>query len=106
MAFCKIFSNIPDTVATTIQTKVVTIQMARKPPGSSSFLWDILMYRPAVTIKPLKMIAQNFIRLSVPVDFVENILFWPMHPSNLKALYNATKNAVDEAYTNKMNGSA
>ncbi len=35
-AFCNIFSNIAAAVATTIVAKVVTIQMARKPAGSSS----------------------------------------------------------------------
>ena len=34
----KSFSNIAVAVATTIETKVVTIQMARKPAGSSSLL--------------------------------------------------------------------
>ena len=38
MAFCKSFSNIAAAVATTIETKVVTIQIARKPEGSSSLL--------------------------------------------------------------------
>lgn len=37
-AFCNIFSNIGAAVATTIETKVVRIQRARKPAGSSSLL--------------------------------------------------------------------
>ena len=105
MAFCKIFSNIAAAVATTIETKVVTIQMARKPAGSSSLLWDILMYSPAVTIKTLKTIAQYFMLFKVPTEFDENTLFCPMYPSNLNALYNATKKAIDDAYPYKMNGS-
>ena len=38
MSFCKSFSNIAAAVATMIETKVVTIQIARKPAGSSSLL--------------------------------------------------------------------
>jgi hypothetical protein len=38
MAFCRSFSNIAAAVANTIETKVVMIQMARNPAGSSS-LW-------------------------------------------------------------------
>ena len=105
MAFCKIFSNIAAAVATTIETKVVKIQMARKPAGSSSLLWDILMYSPAVTIKTLNTIAQYFMLFKVPTEFDENTLFCPMYPSNLNALYNATKKAIDDAYPYKMNGS-
>ena len=105
MAFCKIFSNIAAAVATTIETKVVTTQMARKPAGSSSLLWNILMYNPAATIKILNMIAQYFILLKVPTEFDVNTLFCPMYPSNLNALNRATKKAIDAAYPYKMNGS-
>lgn len=35
-AFCNIFSKIAAAVAMTIETKVVTIHIARKPAGSSS----------------------------------------------------------------------
>jgi len=105
MAFCKVFSNIAATVATAIETKVVTIQMARKPAGSSSLLWNIIMYSPAVTIKTLNTIAQYFMLFMVPTEFDENTLFCPMYPSNLNALYNATKKAIDDAYPYKMNGS-
>ena len=105
MAFCNIFSNIAAAVATTMEIKVVTIQMARKPAGSSSLLWDILMYRPADTIKTLNTIAQYFMLLKVPTEFDENTLFCPMYPSNLNALYNATKKAIDAAYPYNMNGS-
>ena len=35
-AFCMIFSNIAAAVATTIETKVITIHIATKPAGSSS----------------------------------------------------------------------
>src|SRR5438067_379373 len=103
--FCRIFSNTAATVATTIETKVVTIQMARKPAGSSSLLWNILMYRPAVTIKVINTIAQHFIFLKDFTEFTENALFCPIYPSNLNALYSATKNATDAAYPYKTNGS-
>ena len=78
MAFCKSFSNIAAAVATTIETKVVTIQIARKPAGSSSRLWNILIYSPAVTIKILSPIALYFILFKALTDFDENTLFCPM----------------------------
>ena len=106
MAFCKIFSNIAAAVATTIETNVVTMQMARKPAGSSSLLWNTLMYSPAATIKILNMIAQYFTLFKAPTEFDVNTLFCPMYPSNLNALYSATKKAIDAAYPYKMNGSA
>ena len=105
MAFCKIFSNIPAAVATTIEAKVVTIQMARKPAGSSSLLWNIFMYTPAATIKILNTIAQYFILFKAPTELDENTLFCPMYASNLNALYSATKKAIDAVYPYKMNGS-
>ena len=105
MAFCRSFSNIAAAVATTIEAKVVTIQMAIKPAGSSSLLWDIIMYSPAVTIKALNTIAQYLMLFKAPTAFEENTLFCPMYPSNLNALYNATKKAIDDAYPYKMNGS-
>ena len=37
VAFCRSFSKTAAAVATTIEAKVVTIQSARKPAGSSSF---------------------------------------------------------------------
>ncbi len=40
-------------VATMIETNVVTIYMTRKPAGSSSLLWNIRMYSPAVTMAML-----------------------------------------------------
>jgi len=43
MAFCKIFSKIAAAVATTIEPKVVMIQIAKKPAGSSSLGWEIIM---------------------------------------------------------------
>ena len=105
MAFCKSFSNIAAAVANTIETKVVTIQMARKPAGSSSLLWNSLMYSPANTIKILSTIAQYFILFKVLTAFEEKTLFCPMYPSNLNVLYSATKKAIDAAYPYKMNGS-
>jgi hypothetical protein len=53
----------------------------------------------------VNMIAQYFILLKVLTDFSENNLFCPIYPSNLNALYNATKKAIDDAYPYKMNGS-
>ena len=103
MAFCKTFSNIAVAVATTIETKVVTIQIARNPAGSSSLLWNILMYTPAATIKRLSTIAQYFILFKAFTESGEKTLFCPMYPSNLKALYSATKKANDAAYPYKMN---
>src|SRR5688572_1684271 len=105
MAFCNIFSNIAAAVATTIETRVVTKQMAIKPAGSSSLLWVSLIYSPAVTIKILNMIAQCFILFKALTEFDENTLFFPMYPSNLNALYSATKKAIDAAYPYKINGS-
>src|SRR5688572_4010285 len=104
MAFCKIFSNIAAAVATTIEANVVTIQMARKPAGSSSLLWDNIMYSPAITIKILNMIAQYFILFNAATEFGENTLLWPMYANNLNALYSATKKAIDVVYPYKMKG--
>src|SRR4051812_38492271 len=98
MAFCNIFSNIAAAVATTMEAKMVTIQIARKPAGSSSLLWDILMYNPAAAIKILSTIAQYFMLFKAPTEFDENTLFCLMYPSNLNALNSATKKAIDAAY--------
>ncbi len=63
------------------------------------------MYSPAIAIKMLNMIAQYFILLKVLTEFSENNSFCPINPSNLNALYNATKKAIEAAYPYKMNGS-
>ena len=73
-----IFQNPATAVATTIATKVVTIQMARKPAGSSSVLWVNLINSPATTIKILSKIAQCFMFFKVFTEFVENTLFCPI----------------------------
>ena len=91
MAFCNTFSKTAAAVAITIEIKVVTIQIARKPAGSSSLLWYILMYNPAATIKMLSTIAQYFIRFKALTAFEVKTLFCPIYPSNLNALYSATK---------------
>lgn len=105
VACCNIFSNRAAAVATTTETKVVTMHMARKPAGSSSSLWNSRIYTPARTIRTPKAIAQYLMRLNVLTDSKENTLFCPMYPSNLNALYKAMKNATDAAYPYKMNGS-
>ena len=63
------------------------------------------MYRAADTIKMLNIIAQYFILFKALIEFGENSLFCPIYPNNFNALYNPTKNAIDDAYPNKMNGS-
>ena len=105
MAFCKIFSNIAAAVATIIEAKVVTIHMAMKPAGSSSLLWNIVIYNPANTIKTLNILAQYFILFKAATECDENTLFCPIYPSNLNALYRAMKKGIDAAYPYKMNGS-
>jgi hypothetical protein len=42
LAFCNIISTIAAVVATTVETKVLTIQMAIKPAGAS-FLYGIFL---------------------------------------------------------------
>ena len=106
MAFCNIFSNTAAAVAATMETKVVTIQMARKPAGSSSLLWAILMYSPAAIIKALNTIAQYFILFKVLTEFDEDTLFCLIYPNNLNAWYSPIKKAIDAAYPYKMKGSA
>src|SRR4051812_40352391 len=105
MAFCNIFSHIAAAVATTIETKIVTIHIARKPAGSSCLSWNILMYSPAIAIKILNTIAQYFMLFKVPIAFDENTLFCLMYPNNLNALNSATKKAIDATYPYKINGS-
>ena len=53
----------------------------------------------------LNMIAQYFILLKVLTEFSENNSLCPIYPSNLNALYKATKKAIDAAYPYTMNGS-
>jgi len=105
IAFCNLFSNIAAAIATPIETKVATTQIARKPAGSSSWSWNIRMYNPAITIKMLSMIAQYFMLFKALTAFDENTLSCRMYPSNLKVLYSAKKKTMDAAYPYKMNGS-
>jgi hypothetical protein len=63
------------------------------------------MYSPAKTIEILSTMAQYFILFKALTELAENTLFCPMYPSNLNALYSATKKAIDAAYPYKMNGS-
>lgn len=63
------------------------------------------MYSPAITIKILNVIVQYLILFKAATDFGEKILFCRIYPSNLKALNNPIKKAIDVAYTYNINGS-
>ena len=51
------------------------------------------------------MYAQYLILLKVFIEVSLNNLSLAIYPSNLNALYSATKKAIDNAYPYKMNGS-
>ena len=63
------------------------------------------MYNPAIAIQMLTMIVQYFMLLKVLTEFSESNLFCLIDPTSLNALYNATKNAIEDAYPYKINGS-
>nr|WP_234999748.1 hypothetical protein [Maribacter arcticus] len=78
MTFCTIISNTFAVVAITIETKTLKAQIARKPAGSSSRLWNNLIYTPAIAIKMLSTIAQYFILFNILIELDENTLCCPM----------------------------
>ena len=92
IAFCNIFSNIAAAVATTTAIKVVRIQMARKPAGSSSLLCDTFIKTPAIAIKILSTIAQYFMLFKAFTEFDENTLFCPIYPKLKVYLMHAGEN--------------
>src|SRR3989344_6107860 len=59
----------------------------------------------AATIKATRATAQYCIVRRALTESRENILFCPMYPSNVNALYNVTKNRMDDMYTYAKNGS-
>lgn len=78
-AFCNNFSNIAAAVATTTEANVVTIQIARKPAGSSSLSCVNLMINPVTTTKLLNTIAQYLMFRKVLTDIIENTLLSVWH---------------------------